>query len=75
MANIKLSDLRPGFEEMFKEEYYKRQLDKSLAFASMFPPSPPDPWHVRIYKTVRYWLVSARVRLGEIIAGQRFGDE
>lgn len=40
-----------------------------------FAPLPPQTWAQRVRSRLRYQIERRRERLGEIIAGRRFGDD
>jgi hypothetical protein len=75
VADFKMSDLDGMFD---RNPEFVRELIAQCnrqTFTADVDEYKPLPLHVRAYYRVRNWVYTARVRLGEVIAGQKFGDD
>ncbi len=63
---------------MLSDKLIQRELNRILrqrvALMELMPKPAPLPWYRRQWNLLRYRISKMRERLGEIIAGRRFGD-
>jgi len=80
MATLDLKDLFKHIDENEAvKRYFKQEITRRFAvldaYAASLSPRKPDPWHRRARWFVRCAWWRARTRLGEIVAGQKFGED